>query len=280
MTPSFWAMRWAWAAAAVCIAAGPALSDNSLSGYLSDCNADDPAAVVHILTSDVELSFACGRSESNGVVTQVSDRFLIASLSKTYLAVSVLQLWEKGKIGPDDLAIRWVPTSVAENFVGLQGVSVRHLLTMMSGLPDYLDQTFTEVSTRMALSGRSDTDIMKFALARVETAVPLFEPDDEFDYSNTNYLLLQLILEKASGTPFHRYLSDRILEPAGLKRTALLGYGVTPREFVEGFEDIGNGRESMRPFHQGFGMGDGGGWLPRQLMWRNSIRPCLLIESC
>ncbi|MEH3119839.1 MAG: serine hydrolase [Methylorubrum populi] len=135
--------------------------------------------------------------------------FRIGSLTKAFTAAAVLTLAEAGRLGLDDSVRRWVP-SVPEAW---EGVSLRHLLQHRSGiinftaLPNYYDQ----------IARVDHTPGQIVALAEGEAL--LFPPGTRFEYSNTNYVLLGMAIEAASGLPYPQYLREKILAPLGLKET-------------------------------------------------------------
>lgn len=135
--------------------------------------------------------------------------FAINSCTKAFTGVAVMQLVEEGKI---DLS-----APVSEYLEGLPAawrpVTVRQLLTHVSGLPNILD--VLDPSTGK-LTGRDDEDA---AWAKVR-AMPLESPAGErFSYNQTNYVLLGKIIDKYSGQPFARFFGERQFVPAGMTNT-------------------------------------------------------------
>jgi D-alanyl-D-alanine carboxypeptidase len=222
------------------------------------CSDDGPAFVVLLKEPRKSTALACGRERQGGSVATIHSRFLIASVSKIFLAVALMQLNEDGALDIDDPASNWLPQDIVGDFDGLEGITIADLLTMSSGLPDYLDDEFYRVSLEKIAQGATSGDVLRLALRSVADESRLFAPGTSFDYSNTNYLLAQLVLEKAAGAPMHEVFAKRIFKPLGLKQTQLLGFGIGPDDFVQGFEDFGNGLEPVDQYLTGFGFGDGG----------------------
>ncbi|MBB2962467.1 serine hydrolase [Methylobacterium sp. R2-1] len=135
--------------------------------------------------------------------------FRIGSLTKAFTAAAVLKLAEAGRLGLDDPIRRWVP-SVPEAWAG---VSLRHLLQHRSGiinftaLPNYYDQIARVDHTPAQIVALTSGDPL------------LFPPGERFEYSNTNYVLLGMVIEAASGLSYEAYLRETILAPLGLKET-------------------------------------------------------------
>lgn len=240
------------------IFASGAKSNEVLGDIRRSCSPDGPAHVVLLASPGNTQVVACGRDRPSVGQATAESRFLLASVSKTFLAVTLLQLHEEGQINIDDRASKWLPPDVVTDLGGLKGVTISHLLSMTSGLPDYLDEQFYLDSLDLVDAGATSAKVLRSALKKVVGEPVLFAAGTAFDYSNTNYLLAQLVLEKVSGQPMHEVFNSRIFEPMGLNRTQLLGFGVSPGDFVQGFEDFGNGLEAVDGYLEGFGFGDGG----------------------
>ncbi|MFJ3390751.1 serine hydrolase domain-containing protein [Lysinibacillus sp. NPDC086135] len=123
-------------------------------------------------------------------------QFNLASLSKMYTAVMTFQLIEKGQLQLDDKITNWFK---APHFTN---VTVAHLLTHTSGIPEYIAEDFT-----------------KSVETFVETALPQHMPNEHWFYSNTNYVLLAKIIEEVSSLSYEVYLQQYIARPLNLTST-------------------------------------------------------------
>lgn len=134
--------------------------------------------------------------------------FELASVSKQFTAMAIMQLEENGKLKYED--------NLKKYFPGLpyEGVTVRHLLQHTSGLPDFLGWDEKQLDTKRI---NTNKDILN-ALPKNIKALS-FKPGDQLAYSNTNYVLLALIVEKASGLTFSKYLDEKIFKPLGMTNT-------------------------------------------------------------
>ncbi|MFK8077278.1 MAG: serine hydrolase domain-containing protein [Granulosicoccus sp.] len=176
--------------------------------------------------------------------------FAIASVGKTMTSVALLRLVERGKLTLDDDATNWLPVSVVSGFSGLNGVTVRHLLAMTSGLPDYYVDDYI-------VDAMDDPDSVQTPLAALRYAYDedvLFEPGVEFDYSNTNYVLAGLIAEAASGLSYAALMQQEVFAPAGMKLSFVFGSQPLPSDFPNGHE----GGVHERTYYEYQGFGDGG----------------------
>ncbi len=138
--------------------------------------------------------------------------FQLASVSKTFTAVAILQLKERGKLKIDDPFVNYFP-----QFRWPQ-ITLRQLLSHTSGLPDYqiFEQPYQENPTRIY----TINDLIK--TFNDDKRGLLFKPGERYSYSNTGYGLLALLVEKLSGMKFQDYLTKHLFRPAGMYRTYIL----------------------------------------------------------
>lgn len=217
--------------------------------------ADAPAVVVQITTP--EGSWAAAGGSADGTRPAVpADRFRIASMSKTFVSVVALMLVEDGVFDLDDLAADYLPDDVVENIANADQATIRHLLGMRSGIPDYLatEGFWAQVESDLQYEW---TPLEALTYAYDEPA--LFEPGEDYSYSNSNYLLMQLVIEAATEQPLHEVVRARILDPLALNDTYTQISETLPGEFVEGYEDIDYDGvdDPVSDVNDGAGMGDG-----------------------
>lgn len=140
------------------------------------------------------------RASSDGPLLTADSRFPIASVSKTLTAVAILQLIQAQQLSKDDtLAGIWPSLSGT----GAGGVTVHQLLTHTSGIEEVISRD---------PSRRITPDDLRTAV---------IEPT-AFEYSNTGYVCLALVLEQVSGRPYADLIRERILVPAGMRDSGLL----------------------------------------------------------
>ncbi|WP_343674287.1 serine hydrolase domain-containing protein [Chitinophaga sp.] len=146
-------------------------------------------------------------------VKQHSDTaaFQIGSVSKTFTAVAVLQLEEKGKIHLNDPLVKYFPSFPYPD------ITIYHLLTHTSGLPDK-EEIFLPLLENHPDTVFTNNDIIP-ALKK-----PLaFAPGSEWRYNNIGFALLALLVEKVSGQPFAVHMQQHVFRPAGMHHSYLLG---------------------------------------------------------
>ncbi|WTW96828.1 beta-lactamase family protein [Streptomycetaceae bacterium NBC_01309] len=157
--------------------------------------------------------------------------FRIASTTKTYLAVVVMQLAAEGRLSLDDTVERWLPGVVSGNGNDGSRITVRHLLGHTSGLFDYMRDP--AVRTRLTVdfeANRHDTTPPAELVAIAMAHPPAFTPGQAEDgsgvkwgYSNTDYLLTAMIAERVSGATWRELVEARVIAPLGLRDTSVPG---------------------------------------------------------
>jgi len=132
-------------------------------------------------------------------------RYSIGSISKQFTAAAVLLLAEQGKLSLDDPVSRFVPNLTRGN-----EVTIRELLSHTSGYQDFWPQDYVPPFMLQRVTADKILDLW--------ARKPLdFEPGTEWQYSNTNFVIAGLIVEKASGKPLLQFLSEHIFAPLGMK---------------------------------------------------------------
>lgn len=145
------------------------------------------------------------------ILNRVDTKFNIGSINKSFTALAIRQLIAKGKIAPGDTIGKFLPDY--PNKVAAAKVTVKQLLDMTSGIGDFFGERYQATS--------------KERIRTLEDYLPLFadkplefEPGAEERYSNGGYVVLGLIVAKASGQDYFDYVHAHIFKPAGMKDTA------------------------------------------------------------
>ena len=150
-------------------------------------------------------------------------RFRIGSVNKSFMSTVMLQLVAERRLGLDDPVRRWLPGVVP----GEDRITVRNLLQHTSGIFDYttlLPQIFPTIADVVRQRYRTWTP--RELLALTADHPPLFEPGSSWSYSNTNYILLGLVVERVTGRGYADEIRRRILDPLRLYDTE--GPGTDP----------------------------------------------------
>ena len=138
---------------------------------------------------------------------QSSDIFELASVSKQFTAMIIMMLKENGKLDYDDSVSKYIA-------IPYKGITIRHLLTHTSGLPDY-QEVMDKYWDKTKVAGNKDC----IEYLNKHAPPKLFEPGEKYNYSNTGYLLLASIAEEASGKDFFWMCRQWIFKKLKMKST-------------------------------------------------------------
>ncbi|MBK6012859.1 serine hydrolase [Streptomyces sp. MBT53] len=164
-----------------------------------------------------------GRSVLNGrQPAPVDGRFRAGSVTKTFTATVVLQLVGEGRLRLSDTAERWLPGLVPAP--GGDRITVRDLLQHASGLPEYTDGLLDGDAPRDRFRTWTPAELVRRAVKDGAGNRPLlFPPGTDHHYSNTDYIVLGMIIEKVTGRSYRTEIDQRIIRPLGLRDTRLPG---------------------------------------------------------
>lgn len=152
--------------------------------------------------------------------------FKIASISKLYIAAATAKLVDQGRLSLDDTLADYLPELVGRIEYAEQ-ITLRMMLQHRSGIPNYVDHPeWNWFETLPDLNA-----YLEFALDEPAD----FEPGSQYRYSNTNYLLIGMILDKVLGYSHQQYINSEILEPLGVTHTYGLLSQVDPRNVASGY---------------------------------------------
>lgn len=158
-----------------------------------------------------------------GVPVKPEMVFRIGSMGKQFTAVAILQLVKEGKVKFEDPLSKYVP-----DFPGAEAITVEQLLTHTSGIRSYND-------VPSALIGiREDKTPMQL-VEGIRNEKPAFAPGESWMYSNSGYLFLGIIIEKASGMKYADYMQTKLFTPLGLKNTFVEDEGQIVAGRVKGY---------------------------------------------
>ncbi|WP_272482315.1 serine hydrolase domain-containing protein [Streptomyces sp. 3211] len=157
---------------------------------------------------------------ATGAKVPADGQVRIGSTTKTFTAVVVLQLVAEGKVALKDKVDTHLPGLVRGEGIDGRNITVRQLLQHTSGVPDYEKDVDDDLLQRRYLEPR---DILDKAL-RNKAA---FAPGTDWGYSNTNYVLAGMIVQKVTGRPLAEEIDRRVVRPAGLRHTYFPAAGDT-----------------------------------------------------
>lgn len=154
-------------------------------------------------------------------------RFRVASVTKPFVAVVALQLVQEGWLLLDHNVEHWLPGLVP----GGEKITVRQLLNHTSGLPDYLSDALINRARREPEHAWKPEELVAEALRGKRPSAP----GARWEYSNTNYIVLGLIIERVTNHSLDLELRQRIFEPLGLRNTSLAPASADPGDLAHGY---------------------------------------------
>jgi D-alanyl-D-alanine carboxypeptidase len=194
--------------------ARPAL-DAALAQALDQAVADGaPGAILSVtIPGRGTWAVARGLADRGGEVMTPRHRFRIASITKTFIAVVVLQLVQEGWLSLDHTVHHWLPGLLPAG----RSITVRQLLRHTSGLEDYMDSAFMRQVLREPERAWRPRDLVAYAVAQGQVFPP--GARGRWHYANTNYVVLGMIVERVTGTTLDHELRYRVIDRLDLRDT-------------------------------------------------------------
>ncbi|MCP4362970.1 MAG: beta-lactamase family protein [Chloroflexi bacterium] len=230
---------------------------DALSQVMDEQVADDGPGVVLLVRNGRigEQIFAGGLSDwEEPTAARTVNHFRIGGLTKTFISTLVIQMVTEGKLSLDDTLAQHLPDTAA-HIPHSEQITIRQLLNMTSGIVDYRDNpAFWEAVLTQEKRGWQPDEVIVYAYDLPPTAVP----GETFHYSNSNTILLQMILNTALEEELSDELRDRILDRVDMPDTYLEPIARTTGGHIGGYGDIdGDGTvESLLSYDDGRGLGD------------------------
>ena len=185
--------------------------DSLIDEEMEDLNL--PGVVVAVWVPD-EGEYFCAKGSANlktDLARDLDSPFRIASITKTFTAIAVLQLIDEGKLKRSDKLSRFFP-----DFPNADKITIRDLLRMRSGIADFADEGFLKKAYTNPLMNFTAADAIALSKDR---AAEFIEPDRETHYCNLNYILLGEIVKDITGNDIGVQITESILKPLGMKNT-------------------------------------------------------------
>ena len=216
-----------------------------------------PGATAGVVLADgTAIGLAVGVSDKTAnTPMKPTDRLLLGSVGKTYVAALAMQLIHEQKFSLDDTLDTffgkepWFP-----RLANASRITVRHLMTHTSGIVRY---EFNPQFTKDLSANPDKVWTGEDRLAYLFDAKPPFAPGEGWQYSDTNYIVLGMIIERTGKTPYYEQLKKRILEPQKLRDTVpadsrtvpglVQGYAGANNPFGGTDEMIKDGRFAVNP---------------------------------
>lgn len=258
--------------------------NNKLVSVVNDAQQFTQFSGTILIKQDGEVPIITSRGYANRaeqLSNQSRTRYGIASGCKLFTAIAICQLVEEGKIAFD--------TRLAE-CIGYElphvsgDITIHHLLTHTSGVPDYFDEEVMDDFEDLWKA------IPMYRIRNLADFLPLFQhepmkspPGEQFSYNNTGFILLGLIVEKVSGVKFTDYVEKNIFHRAGMMNSGYFAFDSLPGHTAQGYIELEDGTWKTNIYSLPVkGGSDGGAYITVEdmvLLWEALFQHKLLSES-
>jgi D-alanyl-D-alanine carboxypeptidase len=207
----------------------------ALEAAVGDPQTSFPGAILYVSSPDLGTwigTAGLGEVEA-GTPMRPDDKFRAGSIAKAFVSVVTLQLVEEGLFSLDDPLPAVLPPSIATRFPDSDKITVRMLLNHSSGIPEWISPAVEE---EIASDPTKVWEVNEF-LDLAAGQPPYFAPGAGYHYSNTDYNLLGLIIEGATGRSWRDEVNERVIEPLHLDNTMLPepGDASIPGNYAHGY---------------------------------------------
>jgi CubicO group peptidase (beta-lactamase class C family) len=192
--------------------------------------------------------------------------FRIGSLTKQFVAALILKLEEEGKLSTTDPISKYIPDYPRGN-----EITIEHLVKHSSGIPNFI--FFPDYGSFMNQTHTRQQMIVRFRDLPLE-----FKPGTQYNYSNSGYYLLGVIVEKVTGKSFAEALREKVIEPLGLANT---GFWPEPKPSAKGYQHLGANPSIARPIDSSVPFTAGGMYssVADLDLWQNKLFSSFLNAS-
>ncbi|MDX1523919.1 MAG: serine hydrolase domain-containing protein, partial [Anaerolineae bacterium] len=216
----------------------PASFGQTLAKLVSEQSQAEQFSGVILVQHDGEILFREAFSYANrswAIKNQVETSFRIASISKMFTAVAILQLIEQGRLTFDTEV---VPLLSLKNTEIPPQVTIYHLLTMTAGIADWFDESGDWEANWAALCREQPLYLLRNNRDYLPLFVnqpPLAAVGERYQYNGAGYILLGLIIEQVTGQPYFEAIRRQVFEPAGMTDTDFIALDGVETEVAEGY---------------------------------------------
>ena len=159
----------------------------------------------------------------------------VGSTVKMYTATLILKLQEEGKLNLDQKIAEHLSGDPIKRIKNAEKATIRQLLQHSSGIYNYIQNAqFQTASINNLIKEWHAEDLLQYAYDKPA----YFEPDADIRYSNTNYILLGLLIEKIEGKALYQVFDEKIFQPLKLKHTSFAGKNPVPQNIIRGYIDL------------------------------------------
>ncbi len=179
---------------------------------------------------------ASGKSDlHNNIDLKSCNISRMGSTIKMFTATTILKLQEEGKLNINDKISSYLSGDNIDKIENADKATIKQLLQHSSGIYNYIPNLkFQTASLNDLLKEWKADDLLKYA----HNKSAYFQPDEDVTYSNTNYILLGLLIEKIEGKPLYQVFDEKLFTPLGLTLTQFAGKNHVPDGIARGYIDL------------------------------------------
>jgi len=210
-----------------------------------------PGIMLTLHDSSGYWSGAAGYSDlASGIPLHPCNITRVGSIVKTFTAVTILLLQEEGKLHIDDPVSQYLTGNETEGLENADKSTLRQLMQHSSGIFNYIQSTKFQTASLNDLDKTWKPDEL---LEYAQNKEPYFSPGTDVLYSNTNYILLGMIIEKVTGKPYYQVFEEILFDPLGLVFTQCAATDPVPDDIIRGYVDFYSNRNLINAtFYSGW----------------------------
>ncbi|ADU28924.1 serine hydrolase domain-containing protein [Evansella cellulosilytica] len=256
------------------------INKSALEGVINKINFSGVILAKNEQETLIEAAYGYA-NRSDEIENKQDTRFGIASGCKLFTAIAICQLVESGKLTMNTKLKDCLPIEFPHFD---DSITIHHLLTHSSGVPDYFDESVMEDFEDLW------KDIPMYQIKQLKDFLPLFQnnkmmfkPGEKFHYNNSGYILLGLIIEQATGKSFQDYIIENIFLQSSMEKSGYFTFDNLPKNTAQGYIDEENGTWRSNIYSLPVrGGSDGGAFVTAQDMinlWDSLLNYHLLSEQ-
>jgi D-alanyl-D-alanine carboxypeptidase len=195
-----------------------------------------PGIMLTLHDNDGYWSGAAGYSDlASGIPLYPCNITRVGSTVKTFTAVTILMLQEEGKLHIDDPVSQYLTGRETDGLENADKSTLRQLLQHSSGIFNYIQSLKFQTASLNDLDKTWQPDeLLEYARGKE----PYFSPGTDVLYSNTNYILLGMIIEKVTGKPYYQVFKEKLFDPLGMVFTQCAATDPVPADIIRGYVDF------------------------------------------
>ncbi|KXJ62088.1 MAG: hypothetical protein AXW14_17470 [Alteromonas sp. Nap_26] len=216
-----------------------------------------PGVVLHIESPEKNILLSAGVSDTESLTPmQVDARMPVGSAGKKATALLTLMLYEEGLLDIDDTLDTWLPPELVNRIEHGTEITLRHLLMHRSGVHDYLAPDTADAWFDAIMEDPTTLKTDSYALSFSIDRPADFIPGTDFNYSNSGYLLIGLILDAVLGEHHSTALRNRVLIPLGMNNTFYNGVEKALGSIISGYFNLDGDVINTKIAYQNIGVAD------------------------